>query len=93
MLKFRPWEKLVLGVAIVNFVTFIAMDSWLGGDALNGRVENGHYLLGNHGTYTEVSHAVFTYSQIHATSIFVTHALAFCVAGLASWRERRRNPE
>lgn len=85
-MTFNRWEKPIFNLAIFNFPAFIAVDLWLGGDPLNGKAEAGRYLLNNHGQYTEVSHPVFVYSQIHATSIFITHALAF----LAFYRAKAR---
>ena len=63
-------------IAIVNFLAFVIVGSFLGGDALNGHQEGGRYFLANHGKLTETSRAVFIYSKIHAISLFVTHPLA-----------------
>ena len=67
-------------LAVLNFLTFMSIASYLGGDALGGKVEDGHYFVTSHGHYTEVSHAVYMYSKVHAVSIIVTHALAFITA-------------
>ena len=56
---------------LLNFMSFIAMDNVLGGDALNGKYGGGHYFLNNHGHFTEVSRGVFIYSAVHATSAFL----------------------
>ena len=87
VMLFKRWEKIVFIVAIVNFAVFVIVALRIGGDALNGTVENGHYLLYSHGTYTEVSHGVFLYSQIHASSLLVTHALGFLVGYRAKHRK------
>ena len=87
---FKQWEKVVFIVAIVNFAVFVLVAMRIGGDALNGKVENGHYLLNSHGTYTEVSHRLFLYSQIHASSLFVTHPLGLLVGFRA---KRRKNAQ
>lgn len=50
-----------------------------GGDALNGKVEDGHYYLASHGRYTEVSQRFFEYSRIHALSAFIAIPLALFV--------------
>jgi hypothetical protein len=82
-------------VAIGNFVGFAIMSHVLGGDALNGRIEDGRYFLNQNGRLTEVSQAVFEYSRWHARSLFVTHPLAI-VAGIvayasgAEWAQPRR---
>ena len=44
----------------------------LGGDGLNGKIENGHYFVANHGGYTEVTRDQWWFSAIHHASIFVT---------------------
>jgi hypothetical protein len=72
-------------LAIVNWVVFVVIALSIGGDALNGKIEAGHYYLREHGRYTEVSAAVFQYSRIHALSLFVTHPLAMVAA---IWRYR-----
>lgn len=53
--------------AALNFFSFMVVAVLIGGDALNGRVSAGHYYLGNHGSYTEVSRSVFIYSACHAS--------------------------
>src|SRR6187397_35411 len=65
----RNRRELVLGIssiaAAVNFFSLVLMNVLLGGDAFSGRIEAGHYYLGSHGTYTEVSQRVFVYSACH----------------------------
>ena len=77
-------RKLVIGsfiaifaVAWLNFTVYWIVGVCLGGSADNGRIQDGKYFLGSHGTYTEVSEAVFTYSRIHGESTLITHALLF----------------
>jgi hypothetical protein len=68
-------------IGISNFFVFVAVASYLGGDALNGRVDGEHYYLFGvrseygHKVYTEVSQAVFTYSKWHAYSVLMTWPL------------------
>lgn len=82
------WLVYAFGIAaLVNFFSFIALDLYLGGDALNGRQAAGHYFLANHGRMTEVSRAVFEYSQWHARSLFITHPLAL-LAGWMAFKKR-----
>ena len=77
----------MLGIIVVlNFVSFFVVCMLLGGDALNGRVINGHYFLGSHGKFTETSAAIYRLSAIHAISQFV----AVPTWLLASWRAERR---
>ena len=58
------------------------MSIYLGGDAINGYIRDGHYFLGSHGSYTEVSSSVWTYSYYHSISTSVTHLLVFALAAL-----------
>jgi hypothetical protein len=71
----------VIAIGILNFLTFGITAALLGGDAINGRSENGHYYFSSHGKATEVSEAVYIYSRIHVYNVFITHPLAM-VAGL-----------
>ena len=69
-------------LALINFFSFIFIDLYLGGDAVNGYVRDGHYFLCSHGYYTEVSRAIWTYSYWHAMSVFVTHGMVFVSAAV-----------
>jgi hypothetical protein len=60
--------KLLAYAGASNFVAFLLSHLILGGDALRGKVEQGHYYLGNHGVFTQVSHTIFIYSACHAYS-------------------------
>ena len=77
--RLEPWQWVVVIFAWVNFGVFAGIAIWLGGDALNGKIEGGHYYLGEHGHFTEVSRQVFTYSRNHAQFMILTHILAFGV--------------
>ncbi|HEX5823950.1 MAG TPA: hypothetical protein VFY18_05750 [Candidatus Limnocylindrales bacterium] len=68
-------------VGFINFFWFFAESAALGGDALNGNVRAGHYFVGSHGSYTEVSEAAWTWSRVHGISVFITHPIA--IAGMA----------
>lgn len=67
--------------------------SYLGGDAVNGKIEDGRYYLfgvrSNAGqkVYTEVSEPVFNYSKWHVYSVWVTWPLVMA-AGYAANRKR-----
>lgn len=75
-------------MGILNFLVFVVIAIAIGGDAVNGRIVDGHFYVANHGRLTEVSQAVYTYSLWHVRSIFVTHPLAILTGYLAQ-RERR----
>lgn len=50
------------------------------------------YFLSDHGTLTEVGHAVFIYSKMHVYSLAVTHPLAILgAAAMVDWRRFKRS--
>jgi hypothetical protein len=74
------WLRVVWIGAIANFVIFWSVAVWCGGDALNGKIVAGHYFVGSHGRYTEVTKAFFDYSRLHALSATITMPLAMLCA-------------
>ena len=80
----------VAAVAVVNFIAFVIGTILIGGDAWNGKIAGGHYFVASHGALTEVSAAVFTYSQWHSRSLLVTHPLGMIAIGWISFRRKRR---
>jgi hypothetical protein len=87
------WLVYAIGiVAVVNFFGFVGIADYLGGDALNGHEAEGHYFLSNHGHLTEVSRAVFKYSQWHFGSLFVTHPLAILVGWICLNKPKPSQP-
>ena len=66
-------------VGLLNFVLFVAGTLYLGGDAVNGKTEQGKYYLWGyyHGVkgYHEVSQSVFHYSKWHTYSMWITWTL------------------
>ena len=52
----------------------------IGGDAVEGKSENGKYFVGHRGIFTEVSHGVYQFSRFHSYSIWVTHPLGILLA-------------
>jgi hypothetical protein len=79
------WMRKFAALAAINFIAFVAITFYLGGDALNGHVQNGHYFLGLHsnGPFTEVSRTVFVYSVWHGLSVIAS--IGFIVI-FESWR-------
>src|SRR6266516_3997378 len=59
-------------IGFANFLLFLTISQFIGGSALNGMIQNGHYFLGEHGRYVEVSSLAYRYSQIHTYSLVVT---------------------
>ena len=77
-------------LAVVNFLVFAIISSIHGGDALTGKIEDGHHYLRYRGQYTEVSAAVFQYSRLQALSLFITFPLGIFAAFLI-YRTRSRS--
>ncbi|MBM4030406.1 MAG: hypothetical protein FJ291_01305 [Planctomycetes bacterium] len=75
------WARALFVIMIANFFSFVVVAYVIGGDAVNGHSENGRYYVSLHGADTEVSHAVFIYSYVHALSQFVTFPLGM-IGGL-----------
>jgi len=80
---------IVFFVAIINFFAFIVGTIVLGGDAVNGKAEGGHYYVSNHGKLVEVSPAAFTYSRIHCYAVWTTHPLGIFCVWLLARREKQ----
>lgn len=74
----------VVFAGVANFVIFVIVAIYLGGNALGGESEAGRYFVSEHGHLTEVSRAAYLYSQWHARSILLTHPLVLICAWLAS---------
>lgn len=72
--------------AFANFLLFLGISLWLGGDAAQGRAAGGEYWLGYKGRQWPVSAFVYHFSALHMMSLFFTHPLGMFVA----WRARRR---
>ena len=79
---------IIIAVFFLNFFAFVAVAAYIGGDAINGKFENGHYYVFGVATnssgkiYTEVSREVFNYSRFHNLITFLTWPV--CIA-LMSW--------
>jgi len=76
---------------MLNFIIFVAIALYLGGDAVNGKVEGGRYYLMGLGSkgYTEVSEPVFNYSKWHVYSLLGTWPMVMAAAFALS-RARKR---
>jgi hypothetical protein len=89
------WVLIVYVVFILNGLIFVVLATYLGGDAINGKSEGGHYYLygvrseSGHKVYTEVSESLFRYSKWHAYSIFILSPV-FAEALMVDHRRRKR---
>jgi hypothetical protein len=78
--KGPAWMKWAAGVWIANFLAFALTATYLGGDAINGYVREGHYFLAAHGRAFEVSPTLFLYSRWHAISVIGSFVILFPLA-------------
>jgi hypothetical protein len=88
--------------AWINGMAFCLIGQRIGGEAIHGKVEGGHYFLAtgyiSRGTpnldvphnYIEVSPNVFRYSQVHGYSVLVTFPLGLIAGLLGFIYERKR---
>ena len=81
-------ERVFYFLGLANVAAFFVGFMVIGGGALNGFTRDGHYFVGNHHRYTEVSAAVYHYSQIHTAAFFMTTLLGLLAS--ASARNRLR---
>lgn len=84
--KIPVWLKWAAGIAVVNFFAFVSIATYLGGDAINGYVKDGHYFIAAHGHAYEVSRTVFVYSKWHA---IITIATFLILISLSTTLKRR----
>jgi hypothetical protein len=71
-----------VGAAMANFLAFILVSLYFGGDALNGYTKAGHFYICAHGACKEVSSAFWRYSYWHALSAFGLIFLVFAEIAL-----------
>ena len=93
--RVRITSLLMIVIGLLNFLVFVAISLYLGGDAVNGKAEGGHYYLYGYGLrtglkgYTEVTEQVFNYSKWHVYSIFITWPLVM-VGGVVGNRIQKK---
>lgn len=73
------WDYLAL-VLFLNVTLFLIVAMAIGGSALNGKIEYGHYYLGEHGRFTEVSVTTYRYSEYHEFLFFVSFPVLMVLA-------------
>src|SRR5450631_1813970 len=81
-------KKLVIitGLVLLGLVIPFALMS--GGTALNGQVIGGHYYLGSHGHFREVSPGIYFFSAILSATIGVVLPIYAFV--FTTWQESRK---
>ena len=84
---FPVWLRILAIVALVNFFVFWLIAVKSGGDAWNGYQKDGHFYLGSHGAYTEVTQSFWSYSYNHFIATWITHGAVFI--GMAIFLNRK----
>lgn len=82
------WLRVILIIALINFASFWIISVANGGDASNGKKEDGRFFVANHGRYTEVSSAFFECNRIQSISVWVTHSCALLGVVWFFWRRK-----
>ncbi len=77
--------RVIFCLGLANFFVFFVVALCIGGDAINGKMEGGHFYLMSHGRLTQVDEEVFAYSKWHAVSVWITHP---CALIAAYWHNR-----
>lgn len=75
----------IIGLGLLNFLSYAVIYAYVGGDAPNGKIDNGKYYVKGHflqhgteGHASEVSQWTWIYSYIHSISIWPTIGLVLC---------------
>lgn len=89
--KKRDLYYALFAIGFTNFLFFLTISQFIGGSAPNGMIRNGHYFLGEHGRYRQISSLVYHYSQVHTYSLIVTMPLA--IWGLKRARDLQSETE
>ena len=84
------WLRWLVVIAVANFIAFLVISGFAGGDGLNGRVDGDKYFVGSHGRFTAVSQRFYSYSRVHAFSVIVTHSLAIAGGLWVVLRRRKK---
>jgi hypothetical protein len=74
--------KYITIFALAYFFLFVVFSIIIGGDALNGFIEQGHYYVTSHGKNTEVSKFIWYLSRIQAIAVFVIMPIGMISGGI-----------
>jgi hypothetical protein len=95
-LKHTPLQKWLLAFFLaqfLNFFTFAGVSGILGGDGLNGKIEDGAFFVSSHGNYTQVTRIEYQFSRLQAETTIALHIPAFlCFLIVArKWKGKSRS--
>ncbi len=80
----KTWKTINI-FAGINFFAFAIISIIIGGNALQGYAQGGHYFIGNQTAFYEVSYPVFLYSIIHAYSAILSW-LGLVASNITLWK-------
>lgn len=63
--------RILFVITVINFGVWGVINSFIHGDAINGKTEGGKYYVAIKGRYTEVLRGVYLYSYVHTCTNFV----------------------
>jgi hypothetical protein len=81
-------EKVAGMLCVTNFVIFVLVAGYFGGDAINGYVSEGRFFLAMNGRVTETSAGVFAYSLWHAKFTIALFGVVLLLCGLKATKRR-----
>jgi hypothetical protein len=87
----RRWSTaatIAFTLTVLNFFVWGVVNSWIGGDALNGRRAHGKYYVAAKGRFTEVSRGVYLYSYAHTVSQFVMFGATLALGAWETFKTR-----
>jgi hypothetical protein len=68
----RRFLWVLFALCCANVLAYFIVSFEIGGDALKGKVVDGHFYVGHQGKLVEVSEAAHTYAWWHGISLFLT---------------------
>ena len=88
--------QIIAALGILNLLLFVSGAVYLGGDAVNGKIDGGRYYVfgvraeAGRKIYTEVSRSVFLYSKSHAYSVLISWPFVMAAAFVLSRTQKQR---
>ena len=67
--------KRLIAFGVISFLIFWVLSVFVGGDAVNGKIEDGRYYFCSHGKYTEVSRTAYILSAGYIMILSATISL------------------
>ena len=90
--QLHPVTRVLIVLALVDFLVYAAFTIALGGDAGDGYVQAGRYFVSNHGVVKEVGRAAWVLNRAQGYSLYLLFPAAVIAFAIDSFR-RREEPE